>query len=255
MLTNIHTHTMRCGHAAGEDRAYVETAIRRGVRVLGFSEHVPMPFPDGHESRHRMPIRLLGDYVASILALREEYRDRIEIHLGFEAEYYPDLFDAMANLLSPYPMEYLLLAGHYSDSSESIYNTCPQDDETALVRYTDALLAAMRTGRFTYLAHPDLFCFTGSRSVYRREAQRLCEGAKACGMPLEINLLGVREHRDYPNPHFWEVASEVGCRAVLGCDAHTPEDLADPDNIREAEAFARRFGIEPERSIALIKPF
>ena len=214
-----------------------------------------MPFPDGHESHHRMPIRLLDDYVKSVLSLREEYRDRIEIHLGFEAEYYPDLFDSMLNMLSPYPAEYLLLAQHYNDSRESIYNTCPQSDETALIRYTDAVLAAMQTGRFTYLAHPDLFRFTGSQSVYRREVTRLCEGAKACRMPIEINLLGVREHRNYPNPRFWEIASEIGCTVVLGCDAHAPEDLADPENLKEAEAFARRFGIEPERDIALVKPF
>ena len=61
MIANYHTHTYRCGHAVGEDRQYVETAIRRGLQVLGFSEHVPMPFPDGHESRFRVPRRLLED--------------------------------------------------------------------------------------------------------------------------------------------------------------------------------------------------
>ena len=54
MLANYHTHTTRCGHAVGEDREYVETAIRRGLKVLGFSDHVPMPFPDGRESRFRV---------------------------------------------------------------------------------------------------------------------------------------------------------------------------------------------------------
>ena len=48
MIANYHTHTYRCGHAVGEDRQYVETAIERGLKVLGFSDHVPMPFPDGH---------------------------------------------------------------------------------------------------------------------------------------------------------------------------------------------------------------
>ena len=31
MIANYHTHTFRCGHAKGEDRAYVETAIERGL--------------------------------------------------------------------------------------------------------------------------------------------------------------------------------------------------------------------------------
>ena len=38
MNCNYHTHTTRCGHAIGPDRAYVETAIARGLKTLGFSE-------------------------------------------------------------------------------------------------------------------------------------------------------------------------------------------------------------------------
>ena len=41
MLANYHTHTVRCQHASGDDRAYVETAIKNGMRVLGFSDHCP----------------------------------------------------------------------------------------------------------------------------------------------------------------------------------------------------------------------
>ena len=32
MLYNLHTHTFRCNHATGEDKAYVEYAIQSGVK-------------------------------------------------------------------------------------------------------------------------------------------------------------------------------------------------------------------------------
>ena len=255
MNCNYHTHTTRCGHAIGPDRAYVETAIARGLKTLGFSEHVPMPFPDGHESSYRVPRRLLDDYVTGILSLREEYGDRIGIRLGFEAEYYPDLFSDMLDMLRPYPVDYLLLAQHFADSSERVYNTNPQNSETALVLYTDRCLEAMRTGRFTCLAHPDLFFYTGKPDIYRKEVTRLCLGAKELRIPLEINLLGLREHRNYPSPQFWEIAGSLDCPAVLGCDAHSPADVADPDNLKAAEAFAKRFGIQPLADVPLRKPF
>ena len=51
MIANYHTHTARCGHAVGEDREYAEMALARGLKTLGFSDHVPMPFADGHESQ------------------------------------------------------------------------------------------------------------------------------------------------------------------------------------------------------------
>ena len=246
---------MRCGHAVGTDRAYVEAAIARGLLTLGFSDHVPMPFADGHESGYRVPIRLLDDYVTSVLSLRSEYRGEIDIRLGFEAEYYPDRFDALLELLRPYPVDYLLLAQHFNDNGERIYNTNPQSGEAALVQYTDRCIEAMQTGCFTYLAHPDLFRFTGDPDVYRREATRLCVNAKALNIPLEINLLGLREHRNYPSERFWEIAGALQCPAVFGCDAHSPQDVADPGNLRDAENFARRFGIVPEPDVPLKKPF
>lgn len=255
MQNNYHTHTARCGHAVGEDRAYVETAIARGLQTLGFSDHVPMPFGDGHESRFRVPLRRLEDYVRSVLSLREEYRGQIEILLGFEAEYYPDLFDAMLDRLRPYPVDYLLLAQHFIDSSERVYNTNPRSDEIAIRKYVDRCVEGMRTGRFSYLAHPDLFHFTGDPAVYDREMTRLCESAKALNVPLEINLLGLREHRNYPSPPFWKIAGALNCPAVFGCDAHAPEEVADPENLKAAERFAERFGIRPMTELTPRKPF
>ena len=255
MIANYHTHTYRCGHAVGEDREYVETAIRRGLQVLGFSDHVPMPFPDGHESRFRVPIRLLEDYVASVLALRAEYKGDIDVRLGFEAEYYPDLFERMIELVRPYPVDYLLLAQHFNDSRETVYNPAMAQDRAALAQYVDRVIEGMETGKFTCVAHPDLFWFVGPEAVYRREMGRLCERAKALDMPLEINILGLRMGRCYPCERFWPIVKALGCRVVLGCDAHDPKDVADPKQLSLAMAYAARFGVAPEKRIELRSPF
>jgi histidinol-phosphatase (PHP family) len=71
----------------------------------------------------------------------------------------------------------------------------------------------------------------------------MCAEAKSCGMPLEINLLGIREGRHYPNRYFWEVAAEEGCQVVLGCDAHTPQSMNAPEAEREALRLARELGM------------
>ena len=72
----------------------------------------------------------------------------------------------------------------------------------------------------------------------------MCAEAKKCGIPLEINLLGIREGRHYPNRFFWEMAAEEGCEVILGCDAHTPQSLNDPKAEREALALAREFDLK-----------
>ena len=54
MIANYHTHTWRCRHADGTEREYVERAIEGGLKILGFSDHSPYPFPDGYDSGMRM---------------------------------------------------------------------------------------------------------------------------------------------------------------------------------------------------------
>ena len=47
MLANYHTHTVRCKHAVGSEREYIEAAIANGFKILGFSDHTPWPYPEG----------------------------------------------------------------------------------------------------------------------------------------------------------------------------------------------------------------
>lgn len=254
MIANYHTHTARCGHARGEDRAYVEAAIARGLKIMGFSDHVTMPFPDGHDSYFRIPRARLEDYVESVLSLRKEFASDIRILLGFEAEYYPDLFEPLMELLAPYPVDYLLLGQHYNGSEEQDQNQKPSDSEARLVTYVDRILAGLATGRFSYVCHPDLIHFTGDSAIYEREMSRLIRGVKAMDLPLEINLLGIREKRNYPNPAFWELVRGSGIKTIIGCDAHDPEDMAAPGQLQAARDFAARFDLKPETIIPIKNP-
>ena len=89
---SLHTHTFRCGHASGTEREYIENAIAAGFDTLGFSDHAPYVFRDGYYSGFRMRPELQEDYVTTLLALREEYKGKIDIKIGYEAEYYPEFF-------------------------------------------------------------------------------------------------------------------------------------------------------------------
>ena len=226
MITNLHTHTPRCRHAKGTEREYVEVAIEAGVRKLGFSDHTPYFFPGTYYSRFRMYPDQLDDYARCVLACRDAYADRIEIHLGLEAEYYPAFFPELMARLKDSPVEYLLLGQHYiGNEIGDQYSGWATGDKDHLIRYCNQVADAMYTGIFTYLAHPDLIHFTGDTKLYREHARTVCRAAKDCGVPLEVNLLGLREDRHYPNIEFWRVAAEENCPVVLGCDAHAPKEM------------------------------
>ncbi len=245
LTANYHTHTARCHHAAGTDRDYVEAALTAGLKTLGFADHVPWPYPDGWTPRVRMTMDELPDYIRSILSLREEYAGRIELLIGFESEYFSSMFRAQQEIFADHPIDYLLLAQHFLDTDQDgFYVGRPFDNPRFLTKYVDQLLEGANTGAYRYICHPDLPNFTGDEAVYRREMRRLCREAKSLGLPLEVNILGLREGRQYPSRRFFELAAEEGNNLILGVDAHDPAHFSDPAVFARALDFARGFGLE-----------
>ena len=105
------------------------------------------------------------------------------------------------------------------------------------------VIKAIKTGVFSYIAHPDLFNYEPECEEYKRETRRLCEAAKEYDIPLEINLLGIDENRWYPNDTFWQIAGEVGNKVIFGCDAHSAERAYDGESLKKAEKIAEKFGL------------
>lgn len=245
MIANYHTHTRRCGHAEGEEREYVEQAIAAGVRILGFSDHTPYPFSNGYESRIRMRLSETEDYFKTVTELKREYAGQIDIRIGLEAEFYPACFDALLRFLEDYPCDYFLMGQHYIyNEYDGVYSGGRTADEDVLKQYVTQALEGLATGKFTYLAHPDLVNWWGNAEVYDREMERLCRGVKALGLPLELNLLGLHNRRHYPNLRFWKIAARVGNAVIPGCDAHQPEALNLPETEKAARLYAAGQGID-----------
>ncbi len=244
MIANYHTHTWRCLHAEGSERAYVERAIEGGFEILGFSDHTPMPYDNGYANQWKMRVDQLDDYVTTVLALREEYKRDIDIRLGLEVEYYPRYFERLLRLLSDYPIEYMILGQHFlGNEIDDVFSNAKTNDEEVLRRYCEQVKEALDTGCFTYLAHPDLVGYTGSDAIYAYYMTDLCRFAKEKDVPLEINFLGLMDHRNYPDMRFWKIAGQIGNTAIFGSDAHRPQDVYLPEQIRQGEEMIQRFNL------------
>ena len=253
MIANYHTHTPRCNHAFGEEIEYVQAAIDGGLQILGFSDHAPQFFPGTYYSRMRMKPWELKDYVAAVRKLQAEYAGKLQIRLGLEVEYYPAIFPELVEVARDHGIEYFLLGQHWNGNEEGEpYNGRPTEDERQLKTYCNQVMDAIQTGLFTYIAHPDILNFTGSDRVYKRHIRKLCQAAKSCDIPLELNLLGLREKRHYPTARFWEIAAEEGCSVILGSDAHRPEHVSVPENLQAAADFLSPLGITPINTVDLI---
>lgn len=251
--TNLHNHTFRCHHASGEDEEYIINAIKAGFKEIGFSDHSPfIPYEGCKQSGYRVFIEDCKDYFSSLQSLREKYKDQIQIHIGFEMEYYPGYFESMLKMVKDMGAEYLILGQHFleSDVDHGIYSGIPSDDVTNLKQYCDLAVEGLSTGVFTYLAHPDLFNFTGETNVYEEVMRDMIVKINKLGYPLELNRLGYFEKRNYPTEAFWKIAGEEGSRCIIGLDAHAPEVYLDTTTINEIEDYLNGFGLTPEEPIA-----
>ena len=255
MIANYHTHTWRCNHAQGREAAYVESALLAGLKILGFSDHSPYIFPNNYDSWFRMKVNQMDDYVSTILDLRKAYRGKIEIPLGLEMEYYPALLPDLLPILRDYPLDYVILGQHFVDNEVGAhYSGNHAEDNRLLERYADQTIEAMQTGMFTYFAHPDLFHYVGDDKFYKEQALRICREAKSCGIPLEINLLGIRRCKHYPRPLFWEAAAEEGCDVILGRDAHDSDSILEEKPVQKAMEIVRKYDLNLLETVQLRKP-
>ena len=253
MICNLHAHTVRCNHASGTEREYIERAVTAGMKIYGFADHAPYPFPEGYYSGFRMRPEQQEDYVNTLLALREEYRGIIDVQIGYEAEYYPKFFADFLAMVREYPIDYLILGQHFLENEmEGKYSGRTSDDEDYLAAYVDQVIEGIGTGVFTCVAHPDLMNYTGPQAIFDRYYARLIEAAKAARIPLEINLLGIRDHRAYPHERFFALCGEIGAEVCIGCDAHQAEVAVDEPSYRIAMEMAEKFGLSVNEAPALV---
>ena len=116
----------------------------------------------------------------------------------------------------------------------------------------DAVIEGMKTGSYKYLAHPDLINYCGLDSVYEWEMTRLCKALKEMDIPLEINLLGIREGKHFPDVNrFWQIPAEVGNKVIFGLDAHCTEHLRNVDSYRKAMEIVDKYALNLVDDIGL----
>lgn len=260
---NYHTHTYRCGHAKGNEEDMIMAAIRNGIEELGLSDHIPLPRYRLHLLKSvpsirslkslislvyamikngpnmRMPYKTIDEHLEIINELSEKYQKDIKIYKGFEAEYLEEYLNYYQSLLLNNKIDYLILGNHFNQHCiHSCYYGKPNLSKRELYSYCNDVEKAIETNLFSYIAHPDLFMigYTHFDDDVKTVCQRICMKAKEYDIPLEINGGGMKRSLfsydgemlyQYPNARFWEIASEVGNKVVIGLDAHNPDDFND----------------------------
>ena len=228
---------------------FVARAGERGVDEIAFTEHMyyfrqAEPFLSHPYHRGRVG-HDLDDYCAAIL---EAKRQGLPVKLGLELEWIPGRDAELAELLDPYPWDFLLGSVHLIDGeavdmeSDPLWARLSVDEVWR--RYFAELAALARSGLADVLAHPDLVKIFGRRPAGEEVAAHH-DGAAAAfaegGVAVEVSTAGLRKPVGelYPDLELLTLCRERGVGATLASDAHVAHDVgrdfeAGLDHLRSA---------------------
>lgn len=245
---NFHTHTSFCDGSSAP-REYVLSAIKSGLKSLGFSGHAPVPFENGfaisgHDS--------LLEYCEEINKLKFEFRNEINIFLALEADYIPGVSEDFCALKSNYGLDYIIGSVHLvtSDKGSRWFIDGPNREvwkkglETdfggnirkAVTAYYRQIIEMVETQKPDVIGHLDKIKMH-NRNEYFMEDERwytdliskTLEAIKASGCIVEVNTRGLYKKRSedlFPGRKVMAEMNQMNIPVCINTDAHKPTDIA-----------------------------
>ena len=247
--TNYHMHTTFCD-GKNTPEQMVQEAIARNFTTIGFSGHSMFPF----SSDWHIPYRDHFAYAKEIGRLKEAYRDKIEILMGYECDY-------VAGVSCPtkeqYPDEvkpdYLIGAVHYvpwnkgyygvdtffDQAREQIKNVFNGNVKRAVQEYFACEREMLSEGDFQILAHCDLIKIQNSKKApyplfdenelwYRDSIRETVDAIAKSGVCVEINTGAMARGKldvPYPSLEMLEMLHGKNVPITLSSDAHSTEHI------------------------------
>ncbi len=253
ILSDFHTHTSFCdGENTPEEM--VLAAIAKGIKTLGFSGHSHTPF----DKDYCMSPEDILKYRDEVLRLKDKYKDKIEILLGIEQDYYSDS--------SCEGYDYVIGSVHYLEKDGKYYSV--DLSEAALLEaaeafgginalicaYFETLSRIYEKTHCNIIGHFDLIAkfngdgkklFSETDEFYLREAEKAIKKLAPLNIPFEINVGAIhRGYRSipYPAPEIMKIIKQNSGKVLLSSDSHSTKTLC--FEFEKWEKYAKKFGFE-----------
>jgi histidinol-phosphatase (PHP family) len=213
---------------------FVDSAAARGIDEIAFTEHVYYfrEFEEliEHPYQRKRVGWELATYCETVL---EAKRLGLPVKLGLEVDWFPGREAELAEILAPYPWDFLLgsihiLAGEAIDKEPGLWDRLPVEDIWG--RYFSELGNLAASGLVDVLAHPDLvkiFDRRPSEAAVAAHHEEAAETIGAAGLAIEVSSAGLRRPvaEVYPAPSFLRRCRERGVNVTTASDAHHPGDV------------------------------
>lgn len=194
-------HSLLSGHAFGTVRELAEEAARRGLKLIGVTEHAP-----------GIPGTVDPIYFRNIC-------DAPRLLFGVEM-----LYGSEVNILAGGDLSLDQRHLNYLDYAiAGIHGLCYED--AGIVGNTDNVIRCMENPKVKFISHPD----TDTNPL---DYPTLVKGAKANGVALEVNNSSLRKQWIRPGcvenyRRMVPLCMEMGVPLIVNTDAHDPSAVGD----------------------------
>lgn len=246
-LSNLHTHSIYCdGKNTPEEM--VMAAINNNFNSLGISSHGPVDEENEWNIKHDK----IEEYIDRVKALKEKYRDKIEIFLGMELDYIPGqgFTDLSRDLIKR--LDYYVGSVHYlgkffdgsrwtvdyntEDLLRGIEESFQGNIRKAVEAYYEAIAEMAEVYQPPIIGHLDLFKKNNKDNILFDEREGwYIEAVKSCldvikntSSLIEINTGGMaRKYTEtqYPSTPILKMIRERNIPIIINSDAHTCDSL------------------------------
>ena len=245
-LFNLHTHSYFSDGKSTPEEVVVE-AINQGMKVLGFSDHSPVPFENSFAIKNDE----VQNYISTIKSLKEKYQDQIDIYCSMEMDFIPGIVKDFKKTKEELSLDYMIGSVHlvgndinklwFIDGSkvetydEGLFNYYNGDIKKGVKTFFHQYNEMIETEEFDIVGHFDKIkmhnrdrYFTENEKWYRDLLMETLTLIKEKSLIVEVNTRGIYKKRSedfYPSTWILPIMCEMNIPVVISSDSHKSEEL------------------------------
>ncbi|MCL2442579.1 MAG: histidinol-phosphatase [Treponema sp.] len=249
MFSSMHTHTLFCD---GKDdvETMCRTAYEKQLTSIGFSAHAPIEKQTGKSSEWNLKEDKIEDYIVEVLAAKERWLGKLDVFLGYEADYIKGRRSPLDSDIIALNLDYIIGSVHYlypengsegftvdgsiQEFNKGLKEGYNNDPERLMHSYYDAVAEMITAGGFDILGHADLIKKnTQGKYSWLKEGEinrqrEIAHLASKAGIVIEVNTGGLNRNKTvdvYPSLSFLQLFREYNVPVIITSDAHKAKDL------------------------------
>lgn len=237
-MFDLHTHHARCGHAVGFMEEYIESAIEKGIRCLGISDHSPYFFADEDHPHPGLAMARSEfiNYVEEFIRLKKKYENRIELLLGVESDVFREHIDLYGRVYARYPLDYVIGSVHFTSPLDIMkgfhWDVSPEEARLLeATRYVELLQIAARSRWVNIIGHLDRpkRWYPPFKELLAPHVDSTLQILAEEDVSIEVNTSGFQLacQEWFPSVEVIERACFYGVDITFGSDAHHPDRIGD----------------------------